>query len=181
MFLSVIAVSGRDLRNGQHGRSSDRSRLLIVSGYLVSTSRRRLSIFASRSRAACQLASGRGGSGSATCQPSMPDTGGHLGGVRPRITRVIQLCEHTERWRACDRVWPRLAEWPASVTLHLVTDERRLADRSVVDLLPDRLLVVLLPVGAWHRDGPARPCPHRSGRGGPDSGADGDAGFEFDG
>src|SRR4051794_40395744 len=52
---------------------------------------------------------------------------------------------------------------------------------SVVDLLPDRLLVVLLPSSAWQRDGPARPRPGRPGEGGPHSGADGHTGRELHG
>src|SRR6516164_8859922 len=52
---------------------------------------------------------------------------------------------------------------------------------SVVDLLPDRLLIVLLPVGPWQRDGPAGPCPGRLSWGGPYPGADGHSGGEFHG
>jgi hypothetical protein len=53
---------------------------------------------------------------------------------------------------------------------------------SLVDLLPDRLLVVpLLPVGAWQREGLARPCPGQLGHGGPHSGADDHAGRELHG
>ncbi len=52
-------------------------------------------------------------------------------------------------------------------------------DCSVVHLHPDRLLVVLLPVGARHRDGPARPCPGRSSQGGPDPSADDHVGREL--
>jgi hypothetical protein len=54
-------------------------------------------------------------------------------------------------------------------------------DCLVVDFLPDRLLVVLLPVGAWQRDGPARPGPGRPSWGGPHPGPDGHAGREFHG
>jgi hypothetical protein len=53
--------------------------------------------------------------------------------------------------------------------------------RSAVDLLPDRLLVVFLPVGAGQRDGPAGPGPGRAGWGGPHFGADEHAGRELHG
>ena len=51
------------------------------------------------------------------------------------------------------------------------SDYDRSLDLSVVvDLHPHRLLVVLLPVGAWHRDRPPRPGPDRPSKRGPDFG-----------
>ena len=51
----------------------------------------------------------------------------------------------------------------------------------VVELDPHGLLVVLLPVGAWHRDRPTRPCPGRPSTRGPDLGTNDRARCELHG
>src|SRR5271165_7403733 len=56
---------------------------------------------------------------------------------------------------------------PGDTALAVIVSAGARTRRSVVDLRPDRLLVVLFPVGAWQRDGPARPGPGRPSRGGP--------------
>ncbi len=50
---------------------------------------------------------------------------------------------------------------------------------SVLDLLPDGLLVVLLPVGAGQGDGPPCPRPGRPGGSGPDPDTGNHAGREL--
>ena len=71
---------------------------------------------------------------------------------------------------------------PVTTTYLRLGSERIVQPFSVVvDLHPHRLLVVLLPVGAGHRDRPARPGPDRPSKGGPDLGTNDRARCELHG